>query len=276
MSARVLHGGRGIDYRRPRAIVRAQAQQPPQHERHIGAEYAPVGMAFIDDDELQVPQQPRPSGMRRQQGHMHHIRVGKNEPRMIAYARAGFLRRIAVIGCGHHGLERRNPPAQLQHRLQLIRTQRLSGGEIQRASGRLLRQTAQNGQLVAQGLSRRSAGSNHRILAFPGGLCELSLVPIQLADAPFYQLLPQLRQYPLRPLRILGALWRQGGLKGESGLIEAALDEFEELFSQGIIRFRVRQFLPPREFGLSLWRGTCHTDIRPMMSWCGVYTLRYC
>ena len=57
---------------------------------------------------------------------------------------------------------------------------------------------------------------------------------------------------------------------------EAALDEFEELCSQGIICFRVRQFLPPRGFGLSLWRGTCHTDMRPMMSWCGVYTLRYC
>ena len=52
MPARVLHSGRGINYRRPRAIVRAQAQQPAQHERHVRAEYAPVGMAFIDNDEL--------------------------------------------------------------------------------------------------------------------------------------------------------------------------------------------------------------------------------
>ena len=256
--------------------MRAQAQQAPQHQRHVRAKYAPVGMAFIDDNELQVPQQSRPPRMRRKQRHMHHIRIGENEPRMIAHARAGFLRRIAVIGRGHHTLERGNAPAQLEHRLQLVRSQRLGGGKIQRAGGRLLRQSAQNGQLVAQGLSRGRTGRNHRILADPGGLRELGLVPIQLADAPFYQLFPQLRQHPLGPPGILRTLRRQGGLKCESGLIEAALDELEELFSQGIIRFRVSQFLPPREFGLSLWRGTCHTDMRPMMSWCGVYTLRYC
>ena len=276
MPARVLHSGRGINYRRPRAIVRAQAQQPAQHECHVRAKYAPVGMAFIDDDELQVPQQPRPPRMRRQQRHMHHIRVGENEPRMIAHARAGFLRRIAVIGRGHHALERRNAPAQLEHRLQLVRSQRLGGGEIQRAGGRLLRQSAQNGQLVAQGLSRGRTGRNHRILADPGRLRQLRLVAIQLADAPFDQLLLQLRQHPFGPLGILRTLRRQGGMKCESGLIEAALDELEQLFPQGIIRFRVSQFLPPRGLGLSLWRGTCHTDMRPMMSWCGVYTLRYC
>ena len=169
--------------------MRAQAQQAPQHQRYVGAEYAPVGMAFIDDDELQVPQQPRPPRVRRQQGHMHHIRIGENEPRMIAHARAGFLRRIAVVGRGHYVPERRNAPAQLEHRLQLVRAQRLGGGEIQCAGGRLLRQPAQNGQLVAQGLSRGRTGRNHRILAGPGRLRQLRLVAIQLADAPIYQLL---------------------------------------------------------------------------------------
>ena len=224
--------------------MRAQAQQAPQHQRHVRAKNAPVGMAFINDDELQVPQQPRPPRVRRQQRHMHHIRVGENEPRMIAHARAGFLRRIAVIRRGHHALERRNAPAQLEHRLQLVRSQRLGGGEIQRAGGRLLRQPAQNGQLVAQGLTRGRTGRNHRILAGPGRLRQLGLVAIQLADAPIYQLFLQFRQHPFGPLGILCALRRQGGVKCESGLIEAALDELEELFSQRIIRFRVSHFYP--------------------------------
>ena len=58
---------------------------------------------------------------------------------LAAHARAGFLRRIAVIGRGHYVLERRNSPAQLEHGLQLVRAQRLGGGEIERAGGWLLR-----------------------------------------------------------------------------------------------------------------------------------------
>ena len=204
----------------------AQAEQAAQNQGHIGAEYAPVGVAFIDDDELQVAQHPRPPRVRGQHGHVHHIGIGKHQARMIAHARPGFQGRIAVIGRGHHVFELRNPAAQLERGLQLVRSQGLGGGEVERARGLILCQPGEDGQLVAQGFAGRGAGRNHGVAALPRAFGELGLVRIELADAPIHHLLLQPRQHPLRPIGVARPLCRERGVKCQGGLRKAPLDEF--------------------------------------------------
>ena len=107
--------------------------------------------------------------------------------------------------------KRGNVLGELQHRAQLVRTQRLRRRDVERARGRVLRQAGQDGQTIAQGLSGTRAGGDHHVAPLPRRLCHGDLVGIELSDALFLQRRPQLRQDPLGPLGIARGLGGQGG-----------------------------------------------------------------
>jgi len=142
-----------------------------------------------------------------------------------AHARPRLLGRIAVIGRGHHVLELRNPAAQLERGLQLVRSEGLGGGEVERARGLILCQPGEDGQLIAQGFSGRGTGGNYRVAALPRAFGELGLARLERAEAPTHHPPLHPRQHPLRPIGVAGPLRRERGVKRQGGLRKAPLDE---------------------------------------------------
>ncbi len=64
---RLGHRGRGQHERGPRAVARADPQQPAQQQRHVRAEHPAVGVALVDHHELQPAQERRPPAVPGQQ-----------------------------------------------------------------------------------------------------------------------------------------------------------------------------------------------------------------
>ena len=120
VARRVLHRRRSEHHDGVRTVVLAQSQQAAEHERDVGAEDPAVGVAFVDDDELEVAQHARPALVRGEQGHVEHVRVRKDEPRVVANASAGLLRGIPVIGRGCHATQLRDALDEVHHGMELV------------------------------------------------------------------------------------------------------------------------------------------------------------
>ena len=66
-------GRRQHEHRARRAVVIGNPAQPAQHVRDMGAEDAAVGMALVDDDVAQPPEEAVPPGVAGQQRLMQHV-----------------------------------------------------------------------------------------------------------------------------------------------------------------------------------------------------------
>ena len=64
------------------------------------AEYAPVGVAFVNNDIVQMTQQPTPLLVVCGYPSMKHVGIAEDKPGMIANAAAYLCGSIAVIGGG--------------------------------------------------------------------------------------------------------------------------------------------------------------------------------
>ena len=64
----------------------------------MAAKHAAIRVELVDDDEIEVLEQLRPSRMVRQDARMHHVGIAEHDVRAGADGAAGVLRRIAVVG----------------------------------------------------------------------------------------------------------------------------------------------------------------------------------
>ena len=64
----------------------------------MAAEDATIGVQFVDDHELQVLEQLRPSRMVREDPRVHHVGVAEHDVRTTADRAPGILRRVPVVG----------------------------------------------------------------------------------------------------------------------------------------------------------------------------------
>ena len=96
--ARVGDRRRRADERRVRAVVPADALQPPQHVREVAAEHAAVGVQLVDDDEAQVLEQLRPRGWCGRMPECSMSGLLSTTCARAADRPARVLRRVAVVG----------------------------------------------------------------------------------------------------------------------------------------------------------------------------------
>ncbi len=76
---------RGQHENRIRTVQPGQPAQSPDHQRDVRSEHSAVGVAFVDHHELQPPQHPGPTGVRRQDPAVEHVRIGQNPAGVRAY-----------------------------------------------------------------------------------------------------------------------------------------------------------------------------------------------
>ncbi len=96
--ARIGDRRRRADEDRIRAVVPADALQPPEDVRQMAAEHAAIGVQLVDDDELQVLEQLRPARMVRQDARVQHVGIAEHDVRLAANRAARVRRRVAVVG----------------------------------------------------------------------------------------------------------------------------------------------------------------------------------
>jgi len=66
------------------AVQRADPPQPAQHARHLRSEDAPVGVALVDHDVLQVAEELGPERVVGEDPGVQHIGVGQQHARRLA------------------------------------------------------------------------------------------------------------------------------------------------------------------------------------------------
>ena len=89
--------GAGEQELRLAAVERAHAPQPPQHERHVRAEDAAVGVRLVDHDVREVGQHVRPAPVVGQDADVQHVGVRQDRIGEAAHEVALLARRVAVV-----------------------------------------------------------------------------------------------------------------------------------------------------------------------------------
>ena len=183
--ARVRDGRRRADEDRIRAVVPADALEPPEDVREVAAEHAAIRVQLVDDDEAQVLEQLRPARMVRQDARVHHVRIAEHDVRLAADRAPRIRRRVAVVG-EHANLNVGIARDQLRERVQLrqlVLRQRLGREQIQRARRRILQDRVEHGRVVAERLARRGRRDRDDVAAGEHVRERLRLVRVELLDA---------------------------------------------------------------------------------------------
>ena len=107
---RIADRRRAQDELRRRAVERADPPEPTQHVGDVRAEYAAVGVDFVDHHEAQVLEELRPLGVVRQDRLVQHVRIADHDVAMQSDRLARIAWRVAVEG---EGASRRASPARL-------------------------------------------------------------------------------------------------------------------------------------------------------------------
>ena len=196
---RVGGRGRGQYERRTGAVARADAAQPAQDRRDVGAEDTFIGVALVDDDIAQFAQERRPARVARQQRVVQHVRIAQDVVRVLTYPVARLGVRVAVQ-------QARADPRYVQtsETSELVRGQRFRRRQIQRGAG-VLADRGQRRQLEAHGLAGGGAGGERHMPPLACRLGRRDLVPpgpvhaAALAEAAHHCLVG-----PLGPLGVLG------------------------------------------------------------------------
>ena len=153
-----------------------------------------VGVALVDDDVAQAPQETGPALVARQQGEVEEVGIGQDDVGVSAHPVALGQGSVAVAGAGAHraqgsrgcaglaldGLELADEPGQGGG---LVGGERLGGGEVEGGRASAVGGDARVGagglggqdvgerwQPGGQGLARAGAGGQDRVTAGVGGL----------------------------------------------------------------------------------------------------------
>ena len=139
--ARIGDRRRRADEDRIRAVVPADALQPPHDVRQVAAEHAAIGVQLVDDHEPQVLEQLRPARMVRQDPRVQHVGVAEHDVRLAADRAPRVRRRVAVVGEDADLRIGRARVDELDERVQLgelVLRQRLRRKQVERARRRIL------------------------------------------------------------------------------------------------------------------------------------------
>ena len=167
------------------AVKVAQAQQPAQNVCQVAAEYAAVGMNFIDHDVLQVFKQLDPFGVMRQNTAVQHIGIRDDNVPRLAHRLAGRSRRIPVVGIGFD-----IDADFLDHVVKLadlIGGKRFCRKNVERPGVLVLQDRGKHRKIVAHGFP--GGGRRHDRNVFPPvrGLEAADLMNVQLVDPAAFQ-----------------------------------------------------------------------------------------
>ena len=192
---RVAGGGAGQHEDRRRPVPRAHAAQPAQDERDVRAEHAPVGVALVDHDVLEVPEVGRPVGVPRQDAAVQHVGVREHEAPVPPHPVALLARGVAVVRrrLDGHEVERADGP-------ELVGREGLGGGEVQHARAVVGDQVGQRGQQVGQRLPAGGPRRDDDRRAAVRELGRLHLVLPRPLDPAQAQPLDEQRVGPDRPV----------------------------------------------------------------------------
>jgi hypothetical protein len=174
----------------------ADAAQPAQHVRDVGAEHAAVGVTLVDHHILQPAQERRPSPVRRQDAAVQHVGVGEHQPGVRTDPVPLRRLRVAIEGGSAHIRQDQRP-----QRPQLIGGEGLRRGQVERGRLSVRQQRRQHGQLVRQRLAGGGAGRDHDRLAGMRQRGGGGLVLPRSLDAPGPEAVDQQLRCPVRPVR---------------------------------------------------------------------------
>ena len=176
---RVPDRGRGEEELGQRLPATADAAQPAEDVRDVGAEDPPVHVRLVDDHVAEVVEDVLPAavGVVREDPDGEHVRVREDDVRFLADSSAKVVRGIAVVD--PHG---EAAQAKRVQRSGLILGERLRRVEVQRAGVRVAEELVENGQVERQGLSARRAGRDEDVGACPRHLERFRLVGVQRVD----------------------------------------------------------------------------------------------
>lgn len=169
------------------SVAGAETAETAEHLGDVGAEDAPVGVALVDDDEAEGPEEGGPAGMGREDAPVQHVGVREDVIGVLAHPFAFFDRRVPVVDRrpdrGAEGLRER------LHRAALVGGQSLGGGEVQsggaaavRSIGAVEEGTQHRSEVGERFAGRRPCGDHHG-LAVQGVLSRGGLVRPRMVDS---------------------------------------------------------------------------------------------
>ncbi len=182
---RVRDRRRRAQEHRIRAVVPADAAEPPEHVAEVAAEDAPIRVELVDDHVPEILEQLRPPGMMRQDARMDHVWIAEDEMRPRANRPARILRCVAVVR-EDADLISRCRGQRFAHRLQLrelILGERLRGKEIERTRRGILQDRMEHGSVVAERFSRRGRRRDDDVASTERVFDRFRLVGEELRDA---------------------------------------------------------------------------------------------
>ncbi len=178
--------GRGAAHDdRVAAVVRAQAQEPPQDVGDVAAEHAPVHVELVHDDHPELLEQLEPLGVVGEDRRVEHVGVGDHDLAGLADRRPDRGGRVAVVA-GRCDLELRVPD-ELRQLRDLVLPEGLGREQEQGPRRRVLGERLQDGHHVAQRLARRRRGHDDDVLARVHGVDRVGLVDVRPLDAALGQ-----------------------------------------------------------------------------------------
>jgi hypothetical protein len=175
----VSDGGRSEHEGRVGTVVTADAAQPTQHHRHVGAEDAAQCVHLVHHHELEAVEEVPPRPVIGEHPHVEHVWVGEDHVGLAADPGPLVGWGVAVVGGGLHVGD-----TQVGEAAQLVLGERLGGIEAQGGGPRLGQDGFDDGRLITQRLARSGARHHHRVDVIPQSPDRLRLVPVQPIDPP--------------------------------------------------------------------------------------------
>ena len=173
--------GAGANELRLAAIVGANALQAAQHVGYVAAKNAPVGVDFVHHHKAQPLEERRPLRVRRQYARVEHVRVGEDDARAVANARAFARGRVAIVD--RHRLRFRQRSGNVLHPTaqtgKLILRQRFGGEEVECTCRGVAQQRLEDGQVVGERLAAGGGRHNHHVAPRAGMVQRLVLVAVE-------------------------------------------------------------------------------------------------
>ncbi len=97
MLTRIADGGGRKNERWRRAMETRDAQQATHHVGEVRAEDAAIRVQLVDDDVLQVGEEPRPPRMVRHDAGMQHVGVGEKHTGALTRNSARIVGSVAIV-----------------------------------------------------------------------------------------------------------------------------------------------------------------------------------
>jgi hypothetical protein len=165
------------------AVMAHEPLEPAEHEGHVAAEDAAIGVQLVHDDVAEMTEETRPLRVLRQDAGVEHVGIGEDDVRLVAELLPGRGRGVAVV---HARVQQaRELDAALGEpgeALQLVLGERLRGKEVERGGAGLVLQPFEHRDVVAETLAARGPGHDDGVAARAQGLDRTHLVRVEPLD----------------------------------------------------------------------------------------------